>query len=336
MPIDAPSRRFGPSCLERLNDMCLIYKAVEKAFSGLFGKRSDGDPRFPYLTAEECGVETSQFSFLSEGRKLNGNRYFVGNGPYKAVIVFFHGYGAGCNAYMQPICDLAKAGYLVYAFDYTGCQTSEGESMIAFEHVLIDMKYFFEWLDKDPSQKGYARYSWGHSWGGYASLMSLEYPQYGIEKCVSISGFNDTKSDLYALLGDKIPSFARTSVDRYMKKRVGELAWKPALPVLKKTNKEVLYIQGDKDPIVVPEVSGLLLKKELADHTNIHFVVAPGRLHQPFLSARSEQYIEDVMEGKYFEDYGPMRLAMDPKKAGERNTEIDSLILDFYEKEKCH
>jgi pimeloyl-ACP methyl ester carboxylesterase len=72
------------------------------------------------------------FSFVSGRWMLSGSRYFVGNWPYKALVVFYHGIGAGRNAYVQPICDLAKQGYLVYAFDNTGSMQSEGPLFMAW------------------------------------------------------------------------------------------------------------------------------------------------------------------------------------------------------------
>jgi pimeloyl-ACP methyl ester carboxylesterase len=131
LPTAVYLKAFGTTSLVIVN-VHVLYLLIVSFMKRDVIHRMDGSPAFPYWKAKDLGVEEEVFSFLSGRWKLYGSRYFVGKGPYKALVVFYHGIGAGRNAYVQPICDLAKQGYLVYAFDNTGSMQSEGPSHLWF------------------------------------------------------------------------------------------------------------------------------------------------------------------------------------------------------------
>ena len=118
----------------------LLSTAFRKAMG-----RGDGLPSLAYFPLSYFGVEAKPYSFKSDGNLLCGE-VGVPCGEPKAVIVFFHGLGAGYTSYSPEIAALVKAGYLVYCFDYAGCMQSEGGSMVDLGHPI-----------KDIADKGY----WG-------------------------------------------------------------------------------------------------------------------------------------------------------------------------------
>jgi pimeloyl-ACP methyl ester carboxylesterase len=290
--------------------------------------RWDGSPAFPYWSAKALGVEEEGFSFLSGRWRLYGSRYYVGNGPYKALVVFFHGIGAGRNAYIQLICDLAKQGYLVYAFDNTGSMQSEGPLIYGLGQIVRDEKAFYSWLDQDEKAQGLDRYSVGHSWGGYAALVS-GMPEYQVKKIVSISGFNS--------VGDEFRYSPETPHNKvvialyrfYLWNTLGKEGNLSACKVLQSSSAQVLYIQGEKDQVVTPEAGMLALKRGLSSNPRMHYLTVKGQGHICFMSPESEKYINDLNSKGLAAPNGPIGLAMDLGEASKENDFVMQSIFDF-------
>jgi pimeloyl-ACP methyl ester carboxylesterase len=291
-------------------------------------RRWDGSPAFGYVSVREAGVHEERFSFFSGKWLLSGSRYYAKKGQYKALVVFFHGIGSGRNAYNLPIIDLVKQGFLVYAYDNTGSMESEGPCIYGLGQTNKDMRAFFAWLDHDKEAQGLRRYVVGHSWGGYSALMALQ-PEYKIDRCVSIAGFT-CSSDLYVAMTKNFnlkPLKWLIKLNLY--NLLGPDGDRSAVPLLQKTPAQVLYIQGDKDPMVPPEAGYLLLQKELPENPHIHYLVRPNRHHQCFLSPMSEKYLEDLMEQGLTSLSCPPGLKMELNKACEEDPEVMKAIFDF-------
>jgi pimeloyl-ACP methyl ester carboxylesterase len=290
--------------------------------------RSDGSPAYPYFVERQFNVKKEDFSFRSGRWILRGSRYHFGPGPYRGVLIFFEGIGSGRNAYIKPICLFAKQGYLVYAFDYTGCMESEGPYIYGMGQVVNDQQAFFEWLDHDPAAQGYDRYVVGHSWGGYAALIASN-PVYKVKRVVSISGFNRVSEEYKALIPQLQSKILLFLTKVYLRVRLGKSGNLAASDVLKKSTCPVLYIQGAEDKTVPPSAGRLSLEKDLKGKNNITYLTVPGRGHQCFLSIKSEEYINELWDKKLTSPEGPIGLKMDLETAGEENKELLQTIFDF-------
>jgi pimeloyl-ACP methyl ester carboxylesterase len=304
----------------------IIYAYLDRTLKKILVHRWDGSPALPYYSASDFNLIESQFCFYSGKWKLYGSRYLMKGCNPKAVIIFFHGIGAGRNAYLKFIAKLAKEGYLVYAFDNTGSMTSEGTSVIGFGQVVRDQKHFFDFLDRDPQAKNLPRYVVGHSWGGYAALMALN-PLYKVDKCVSLSGFDRVSSTFMALTKHEKNRIIRTIFKIYCYNKLGANGDRSALKLLKTTKIPVLYIQGSEDKVVPVHVSGDVFKKELKDHKNVHFIDVIGQGHQPFLTPEAEKYLNSLVDGG-IEDVNST-LKMDIEKASAENNKVFEAIFDF-------
>jgi uncharacterized protein len=309
--------------------LLILYNILKSAIDkNLTFTRSDGSAAYPYFQAKDFGVSTSYFSFRSGKWMLHGSRYYVGNGPYKGVLIFFHGIGSGRNAYIKPICLFALQGYLVYAFDYTGCMESEGPYIYGLGHVAYDEDAFFEWLDHDEIAQGYERYVVGHSWGGYAALISSK-PVYKVKKVISISGFNRVSEELKCLnpkVDSKVLSFLMAFYFRDRNGKYGDLS---GSDVLKKSSCDLLYIQGEADSMVPPKAGYLSLQKDLKGRPNTNYFIVPGRGHQVFLSIESEKYINKMFDQKLNSPEGPIGLKMSLEESGNENKELLQTMFDF-------
>lgn len=295
----------------------------------LHGRRFDGYPTLPYYHADDLGIEETKFSFLTQhGWKLSGSRYFLKNAKFKALIVFFHGLGDGRASYTKTIEILVRAGYLVYAYDNTGCMESEGNKIYSLEHTLIDQKYFFEWLEKDPQAKGLKRYSIGHSWGGYGAAMSSK-KEYKIEKIVDIAGFD------YALdvIMGKLPkgmSFLRPFVWINLKFACGKYACQRASKSIKQSNSKFLYIQGKCDVDVSLKNGFDPLSKSLKGE-RFKFIIEANRGHSIYKSEEAEFYVQKILDKGITDIKNTKNVEMDIVKATKENQPLWKEILKFFD-----
>lgn len=271
--------------------MLILSYAVKKALSKHFPSRQEGKDFLQFIDYHEFkDLERSKFEFFCEENKLVGYRYFSTKYQYyKGLVVFFHGFGAGHDAYITQIFTLADRGFLVYAFDHTTCGESEGEGFFAFSQSLVDQRAFFEFLDQDPAARGLKRYACGHSWGGYTAICSLLNPKYGISKVVSMSGFN-SPVDIYSQRSEKMNWFTRMAIKITLFRYFGKFGNVEAVKILEKTDKDVLIIFGDKDETVPYDKNYMLYKKATEGKPNIKYLTVPGRAHQPYSTQMAQDY----------------------------------------------
>lgn len=257
--------------------------------------RCDGQPQLTYFSPEDYGVSSSPFSFRSGKCLLRGNRYFIKEDNYKGVAVFFHGIGAGANAYMSEICALAKRGYLVYAYDNTGCMTSEGAGVGCLAQSLLDQQAFFDFLDKDEAAKGTPRYALGHSWGGYTALGALK-EDYHVSKVVSISGFISLPRTLIAQ-EPKLEKF-EAALRRALKKGYGPMGGIDMTELIPNAKAKLLYIQGEADPMVSKADNYDVLQKRFGSDSKVSLLLVPGAMHNPYWTLEAQSYLYQLQTKK--------------------------------------
>ncbi len=306
--------------------MILLYLII--AFRKYGNRRFDGSPSLPYFTSSSLGIEEEPFSFYSDKYKLSGSRYYVKKDAYKGLIVFFHGVGAGRNAYLKEISLLAKEGYLVYAYDNLGCMQSEGASYVSLGHPPIDEEAFFSYLETDAKAKGLKRYAMGHSWGGYASLCALK-EEYKIEKVISVAGFIRPTGIIKTNVKDLNNPYLRWLSKYAYRIAFGRKQDIDALTFLKETSKPVLYIQGSKDNIVPFNLNGQYLKKEVGNKGNIEFFFVEGSEHEPLFTRKAEEYTNSFIRRSSKEGADEKTEHMDIKKAREINPFVWKRVIDF-------
>lgn len=305
------------------------YLLIKKAMGMVFDVRRDGSTLLDYDTPEGLGLTDEPFYFQStDGYRLNGSRYYMkGLGKPKGLIVFFHGIGAGRSSYLHLMSRFVEEGYLVYAYDAQGSGKSEGTGIKGLSQPYREMKLFFEFLNKDEKAKGLTRYAIGHSWGGYAAMLSLD-PAYKIEKAVSLSGFIDPLSIINALVKSKYLERIGFLTKKVLKKREGEGSNENALDVALKSGKPLLYIQGLDDKIVPYDVSGALVEKAAKDNEQIQTYFIDGRRHSCYLINEAEDEVDALFEVSA-DITKAGKIVTDLKKTGQEDPEVLKRIFDF-------
>ena len=262
----------------------ILLAALKKAMNF----RSDGHPQLRYFYGSDFGVSSSRFTFRYKGHVLRGERFFGQNKDYKGVLVFFHGMGAGYTAYSQEIAYFALHGYLVYAYDYLGCMTSEGSGIGSICEPVLIQKEFFAFLDQDEPARGLPRYAVGHSWGGYAALAAAS-PEYGIKAIISIAGFVNAV-DMVCRLEPKLEKF-RFLVRNAFRIGFGKIAANDITDVVANSHARVLYIQGDKDTAVLPADGIDKVRAAFPNDPRVQIRLVPGAGHNPYWTKEGQDYI---------------------------------------------
>ncbi len=218
--------------VESNTERCVIDMIFSKAVAGMYRKmlfsRVDGDGLVKYFNAEDFpGLHRESYIFTgNHGQKLHGYFYSYENPIHDRVILFEHGFGGGHTAYMTEIARLAAHGYMVFAYDKTGCMESEGEGN-GFAQALADLDACLKTLKSDPTMEGVRFSVVGHSWGAYAAMNIAAYHP-DISHIVALSGpISATKlieqnfsgplkffrKDIYALEATANPRYASASAD---------------------------------------------------------------------------------------------------------------------------
>ncbi len=302
----------------------VIFHIVNKAHR----HRYDGSPALPYWRASDLGIDEKRFSFLSGKWVLHGSKYFLKGSKPIALVVFFHGIGDGRASYIREISALAKKGYLVYAYDYTGCMESEGPCIYGLGQAQKDEKAFFTWLDQDSESYELRRFVIGHSWGGHNALIATS-PAFKVEKCVSLAGFTQLSKEYTTFIKGKFLRKFGFLMHLVLVNQLGSSGDESVMKVLKRTKAKVLYIQGDADEMVPPEVGYKPLEKEFGLNGKIRFLIIPHRGHYIFKTAEAEQYVSEILKKGITSPNGPVGLSLDLDKGTELDSKTWDAIFDF-------
>ncbi len=309
--------------------MILTLLAVRQ-LKKILDHRWDGNPNLPYYDPKDLSLEEESFSFMDDGHRIDGSRYYIKGVEPKALVCFFHGIGAGRNAYLKEISLLCKEGYLVYAYDNLGCSYSEGTGIGCLGRPYETQMKFFKWLDNDKKAKGLKRYAVGHSWGGYGAMTALN-PEYKVEKSVSLAGFLKPSTIIVKRAKKplrKLGSLPIKIANRILGGKYGNI---DARDIVRNSNGRLLYIVGDKDPLVPMSFNGETLNEEFGGSPRFKYMVVPGSSHQVHYTHEAEKYILDLTNEGLGTINSPIGLHMDINKATEMNKDVFKAIFDFLE-----
>lgn len=269
-------------------------KLLEKLYRSNLFIRNDNPNGIFYFTASDFpGLMTKPYSFQScMGHDLKGLFYYYDNPKPGRVLVFDHGMGNGHRAYLREIEHLARAGYLVYSYDHTGCMESGGESSNGFAQSLKDLDDCMKALTAEPALAGRSFSVVGHSWGGFSTMnIGAIYPQ--ITHVVSMSGFVSVQIMLEQIMGGALLKGTRKSLYELEKRSSPAHADFDAVQSLCKTKASVLLIASSDDQIVKKQCHFDVLQRALAGKDNIRFFVTEGKGHNPSYTCDAVRYKDD-------------------------------------------
>lgn len=322
---------------------------VKTIYKQNFGTRFTSSEPHCRDIAEFDGLEREKYVFTSnEGQKITGYVYKKGDTEPKGLIVLAHGFGGGGHCSYMDVADyFASNGYNVFAYDATGNDESEGESVKGLPQGVIDLDYALNYIKADEQLSDLPLLLWGHSWGGY-SVCSVSKLHPEIEGIISVAGFNSSLDMIEnvgrGMAGDAI-DYAMPLFEDLEKDKFGDFATMNVLESLERATADVLIYHSADDDVIPIELSYDKYYEKFADNERFTFVRFEERGHNYiFNSAESLEYREKVNADykKYVESIGEENVTpeirldfikknVDRIKFFELDSETMAQMLEFYD-----
>lgn len=276
----------------------LFQKQVEKIYRSNLYVRNDNPNGIFYFAPEDFpGLQVHPYGFKAKtGHDLKGFFYHYADPIPDRLVVFDHGLGNGHRAYMREIERLARAGFLVYTYDHTGCMASGGESTNGFSQSLNDLDCCIKTLKAEPELAGRSIAVMGHSWGGF-STMNIAALHPDITHVVSMSGFVSVELMVQQVMAGPLKGF-RTGILELERKANPKYVDFDARNSLWRTKAKVLLIYSENDETVHKTVHYDALRAALCTRENIRFLLVQNKGHNP-------AYTEDAVAYKdaFFKEF---------------------------------
>ena len=265
-------------------------KLMEKLYRNNLFIRNDNPNGIYYFSASDFeGLRSCGYTFRScMGHDLKGYFYYYENPAVDRLVVFDHGMGNGHRAYMREIERLAKAGFLVFSYDHTGCMESGGENTNGFAQSLKDLNDCITVLKKEVALSGRSISVVGHSWGGF-STMNIAALHPDITHVVAMSGFISVRQILEQTFAGPL-KFARKSLYELEKRSNPEFVEFDAVKTLSQTGAKVLLIASDDDTVVKKQFHYDVLHAALSGKENIRFLLTHNKGHNPAYTCDAVRY----------------------------------------------
>jgi dipeptidyl aminopeptidase/acylaminoacyl peptidase len=301
-----------------------VYRDFFKRESASETRRRTID-EFKGLKVKECTFPSNR------GQRLAGYLYSKENLTPKGVVIMAQGLGLGGHCVNMDAADyFTSSGYLVFAYDATGTDKSEGKSVIGMPQGVIDLSYAISCVEQDSEMKKYPIVLYGHSWGAYCVCAVLNvHPE--IKAVAAVSGFNKP-SEFYKTGLEKLSPFLGPYFNLYEKIKFGKYADYSSLSGFANTKAGVMIIQS-RDDRNVPEASGYdLYYAKYRDDSRFRFKLYEDRGHMfIFYTDAARKYDRQYMheETSLLTEYGQTH-PFDKAKGYEADADFFGNIRDFF------
>ena len=298
----------------------VFEKKILDMYKKMMYTRCDDAGRAYYFSADDFpGLLKEDYRFTSSvGHEMKGYLYHYGQPISGRLIIFDHGMGGGHRSYMKEIEMLCRHGYLVLAYDHTGCMESGGETTNGLSQSLRDLNDCINSIKKDSRLSGLDISVIGHSWGGYSCLnIAALHPE--ISHIVVLCGFVSVELMINSFFSGPLKGY-RKAVMKLEAETNPDFVGYNAVETLSKTDARVLLIYSDNDKLCRMNPHYTTLKAALSEKKNIRFLLKSGKGHNP-------NYTEDAV--KYLGEYAAIVQRKIKKKELETEKQKSGFVASF-------
>ena len=294
------------------------------------------------------GLKADRYEVISnEGQKLAAYNYYRDGQEVKGIVVMAHGIGGGGhNSYMGFADYFTKNGYYAFAYDATGNDESEGNSVKGLPQGVIDLDHVISFVENDEKFKGLPILLFGHSWGGYSATSVLnEHPE--VTAVCSIAGFNKS-TDLLQAQGEMMAGGAIYLMLPYLKLyeriKFGDYSTQTAMDGFRNSDAKVMIAHSENDD-TVPIIYGYdIYYDEYADDKDFVFIRYKDKGHNGILDSDARKTYMNEINKLYSERFGKSKPSDDEKAAFYNevldkdlmatfiNKELMEQVVDFYDR----
>lgn len=268
-----------------------------------FGRRFETAEWMAYSVEDFDGLKVEECAFPSnDGQLLAGYRYFKDGQQRKGVLVIAHGFGGGGhNAYMDIADYFTSKGYLVFAYDATGCDKSEGDEVGGLPQGVIDLDYALRYVKQAEEYRNLPIVLFGHSWGGYCAGSVLNCHG-DVRAAVLVAGF-DCSTDLVEQWGESMAGPAiklfMPYASLYERLKFGEYAAYSAMEGFAASDAGIMILQSRDDPVVLWENGYGKFHDVYGVYPRFCFGPYEGRGHSGVLFSEEAQEYQEQLDEKY-------------------------------------
>lgn len=258
----------------------IFEKQVVAAYKGMMHTRCDDTETVFYFSADDFpGLHQVAYSFpASAGHTLKGYLYHYDQPTEGRLIVFDHGFGGGHRAYMKEIELLCRHGYLVFAYDHTGCMESGGASPNGLAQSLCDLNDCISAIKKDEFLANRTISVVGHSWGAF-STMNIPALHPEISHIVAMCGFVSVEEMMKTFFAGPLKGYRKAVLALEQQSNPEFFAFH-ALGSLSNTQAKALLIYSEDDQLC-RKVHYDILKEGLDGKENVQFLLVKNKGHNP-------------------------------------------------------
>lgn len=282
----------------------IFEKQVVNMYKGMMHTRCDDTETVFYYSAEDFpGLKKESYCFqASAGHELQGYIYQYDKHIPGRLVVFDHGFGGGHRAYMKEIEMLAKHGYVVFAYDHTGCMESGGKTPNGLAQSLCDLNDCISAIKADEKFSGLDISVMGHSWGAFSTLnITALHPE--ISHIVAMCGFVSVEDMINMFFSGLLKGY-RKAVLALEKKSNPIFVEYNAVETLLKSDTKALLIYSEDDQMCRRKHYDIM-KSSLEEKENIKFILVSNKGHNP-------NYTESAV--KYLGEFGSARAKLARQK----------------------
>ncbi|MBQ8388555.1 MAG: alpha/beta fold hydrolase [Clostridia bacterium] len=266
----------------------IFAKKIEAAYRGMIFVRCDDTGNVFYFDHTDFeGLRKENFDFkAAAGHTLKGAFYSYGGAKADRIVVFDHGMGGGHRSYMKEIERIARAGYLVFAYDHTGCMESGGESTNGFAQSLCDLNDCISALKACEKCAGRTFSVVGHSWGAF-STMNICALHPDITHIAALSGFISVEQMIKQNFSGLLSLYRKhiMAVERRANPRFADFN---AIESLRGAKTKALLIYSADDPLVKKEFHYSPLREAACE--NVTLVEVENKGHNPNFTEDAVKY----------------------------------------------
>ena len=269
----------------------IFEKQIVGMYTGQFLSRCDDAGLAHYFSHEDFpGLRQESFDFPSSlGHTLKGWFYRYEEGIPGRLVVFDHGFGGGHRSYMKEIEVLARHGYLVYAYDHTGCMRSGGENPRGLGQSLRDLNDALSALKADPRTRDLDISVMGHSWGAFSTMnIAALHPE--VSHIVALSGFVSVEEMAGQFFGGLLKPYRKPVLAIEREANPESLRYN-AVETLKNTDAKTLLIYSSNDKLVSRKIHYEALKQGLAHKENVRILLVDNKGHNPNYTEEAVAYL---------------------------------------------
>ena len=272
----------------------IFEKQIVNMYKKQMYNRCDDTGVAYYFSADDFeGLNKRGFTFASPmGHTLQGYFYWYENPIQNRLVVFEHGMGGGHRSYMREIETIAKKGYMVFAYDHTGCMESGGESTNGFAQSLNDLDCCITTLKNVAGLKGEEITVIGHSWGGF-STQNIAALHPDLKSIVGLSGFSSVRRMVDQHFGGMLKGYAK-AIYALEEKSNPEYIKYDAVETLLNTQVKSLIIHSGDDPLVKQSCHFDVMQNAVeGKNANVTFWLMDGKAHSPNYTFDAVKYKDE-------------------------------------------